>query len=374
MIRMLSRFASLSAAPNAQPESHGRKRRRFRSSTLACLSVAGLLGACSPGATSGGSGSPGGSASSAGAPGSSGGAAPAGGGSTSPAGTLGTAGTNSGIGGSTGSAGSPGAGGTGGGTTSGTGGGTTSGTGGMGGTSTGTGGTQGAAGASGLGGMTSDLGTISGSPVIAQLLALTKNCTAANQIPNSHTYKLDNGMTTSICSLKGGAGNTGGAIFYTADMDIDCDGISTANCPGMGAEMDCCYQDQTSFHGPHSMTNKDGTSLASENTPYVVIPQDVKFPGLDQNNGGNIIAVIYNNQLEFGVFGDQGPSTIIGEASVRTANGLGINASPASGGVGGGVTYIAFVGTGSQPADMENIAQIQSLGAQLTEALLQNNQ
>ncbi|HTA92383.1 MAG TPA: glycoside hydrolase family 75 protein, partial [Polyangiaceae bacterium] len=228
-------------------------------------------------------------------------------------------------------------------------------------------------GGAGLGGTMNPLGTISGSPAIAALLALTQNCTTANQIPNSHTYKLDNGTTTSICSLKGGTGNAGGAIYYIADMDIDCDGIMTTHCPGTGADMDCCYQDQTSFHGPNSATNKDGASLASENTPYVVIPQDVKFPGLDQNSGGNIIAVIYNNQLEFGVFGDQGPTDIIGEASVRTANGLGIPSSPATGGVGGGVTYIVFVGTGSTPADMENIPQIQALGAQLTESLLQNN-
>jgi hypothetical protein len=137
--------------------------------------------------------------------------------------------------------------------------------------------------------------------------------------------------------------------------------------------MDCCYQDETSFHGPNSASDKDGPQLASENTPYVVVPQDVKFPGLDQNNGGNIVAVIYNNQLEFGVFGDQGPTDIIGEASVRTANGLGIPPSPASGGVGSGVTYIVFVGAGSQPQDMENISQIQTLGAELVEALLQND-
>ncbi|HEX3773211.1 MAG TPA: glycoside hydrolase family 75 protein [Polyangiaceae bacterium] len=226
---------------------------------------------------------------------------------------------------------------------------------------------------SGLGGMTNDLGTITGSPVIAQLLALTQNCTTANQIPNSHTYKLDNGSSTSICSLKGGTGNAGGAIYYTADMDIDCDGLTTTHCPGTGADMDCCYQDETSFHGPNSASDKDGPQLASENTPYVVVPQDVQFPGLDQNNGGNIVAVIYNNQLEFGVFGDQGPSDIIGEASVRTANGLGIPSSPASGGVGSGVTYIVFVGAGSQPQDMENIPQIQALGAQLVEALLAND-
>jgi len=84
--------------------------------------------------------------------------------------------------------------------------------------------------------------------------------------------------------------------------------------------------------------------LTSEKTPYVVIPQDVKFPGLDTSKGGSIIAVIYDNQLEFGVFGDTGPTDIIGEASVRTATGLGVSGSPANGGVSGGVTYIAFVG------------------------------
>jgi hypothetical protein len=228
-------------------------------------------------------------------------------------------------------------------------------------------------GAAGLGGTANALGTITGSPVIAQLLDLTKNCSTANQIPNSHTYKLDSGMTTSICSLKGGAGNAGGAIYFTADMDIDCDGLTTTHCPGTGADMDCCYQDETSFSGPNSASNENGKELASENTPYVVVPQDVTFPGLDQNNGGNVVAVIYNNQLAFGVFGDQGPSDIIGEASVRTANGLGVPASPAQGGVGGGVTYIVFVGTGSQPADMENISEIQSLGAKLTASLLGNN-
>jgi hypothetical protein len=224
--------------------------------------------------------------------------------------------------------------------------------------------------------MVNDAGTITGSPVIAKLLALTKTCTTANAIPNSHTYKLDDGTSASICSLKGGTGNAGGAIFYNADMDIDCDGIMTTHCPGTGADKDCCWQNQTSFFGPNSaldMENPPLKSLAAENTPYVVVPQDVVFPGLDQNNGGNIIAVIYNNQLEFAVFGDQGPSTIIGEASYRTALGLGINPSPASGGVGGGVTYIVFVGAGSQPMDMENLSEVQTLGAQLVDALLANN-
>jgi hypothetical protein len=338
-------------------------------SRCALLSAAFVLvsqAGCSSAEPAGVSG-PSAGASAAGRGGSAAGGSGAGGTSSSSAGTFGSAGTNTASGGANGGAGGAAVGGVGAGGASGGSAGTLS----TGGTS-GSGATGGSS-SGGLGGTTNDLGTITGSPAIAKLLALTANCGAANQIPNSHTYKLDSGSTTSICSLKGGAGNAGGAIFYTADMDIDCDGLTTANCPGTGANMDCCYQDQTSFHGPNSGSNASGMQLASEHTPYTVIPQDVVFPGLDQNNGGNIIAVIYNNQLEFTVFGDQGPSDIIGEASVRTANGLGIPSSPATGGIGAGVTYIVFVGAGSQPADMENLSQIQSLGAQLTQSLLQNN-
>ena len=231
-----------------------------------------------------------------------------------------------------------------------------------------------------LGGTTNALGAIAGSPAIPRLLALTKNCTAANAIPSDPgNFVLDNGMVARVCSLKGGPGNAGGAVYFTADMDIDCDGLTTAHCPGTGANMDPSYDNRTSFHGPHSASNAKGPSLASENTPYVVIPQEVVYPGLDQTNGGNIVAVIYSDQIEFAVFGDQiaaqpnQKGEAIGEASVRTANGLGIPSSPANGGVGGGVTYIAFVGTGSQPADMEDVAEIQRLGARLTESLLRNN-
>ena len=158
----------------------------------------------------------------------------------------------------------------------------------------------------GLGGMTNSWGTIVGSPAVAKLLAMTQNCTAANKIASDPgDFVLDNGMVAHVCSLKGGPGNIGGAVYYTADMDIDCDGLMTTHCPGTGADMDPSYDGQTSFHGPNSASNANGPSLASENTPYVVIPEEVVYPGLDQTNGGNIVAVIYNNQIEFAVFGDQ---------------------------------------------------------------------
>jgi hypothetical protein len=179
-------------------------------------------------------------------------------------------------------------------------------------------------------------------------------------VVSTHTYSANNGNPVDVCKLNG-------AVYYTAKMAIDCDGKTTPNCPGTGANKDCCYQSDTSFHNPQ------GQPLSAEYDPYVVIPQDFMYPGLDQNSGGNVIAVIYNNQLEYAVFGDQGPTDLIGEASYRTAANLGINPSPASGGVGGDVTYIVFVGTGTQPVDIENQAEIQQLGAMLTQSLIAKN-
>src|SRR5262249_8673992 len=147
---------------------------------------------------------------------------------------------------------------------------------------------------------TGGMGGSTSVPTAAQLLALTKDC---NDVVSKHTYALDNGKQVNICGLKG-------AVFWTADMDIDCDGKTTAQCNSM---TDCCYQNQTSFQ------NKNGEPLTASVTPYVVIPTDFMYPGLDTNNGGSVIAVIYNNQLLYAVFGDTGPNDIIGEASYATA-------------------------------------------------------
>ena len=242
------------------------------------------------------------------------------------------------------------------------------------------GGSAGSSGMTGVGGTVNQYGTIVGSPAAATLVAMTKNCTAANKIASdTGKFQTDAGATIHVCALKGGTGNTGGAVYYTADMDIDCDGLMTTHCPGTGADKDGSYYGQTSYFGPNSKTGKYGKTLAAENTPYVVIPEEVVFPGLDQQNGGNIVAVIYKGQIEFGVFGDtiayqagdKGEPT--GEASVRAAVGLGIPASPANGGAEGGVTYIAFAGPGSQPKDMEDLAEVQALGMKLLTALLTNN-
>ena len=197
--------------------------------------------------------------------------------------------------------------------------------------------------------------TVDAGALIDQLLRLTQSCA---KVASSHTYKLDNGQAVNICAMNG-------AVYWTADMDIDCDGrdIGDGKCPGN----DCCYQPQTAF------TNRNGQPLAASVTPYVVIPNDFQYAGLDTNRGGNVIAVIYNRKLQYAVFGDTGPTDIIGEASYACAATLGINPDPGNGGVGSGVTYIAFVGTGTQPSDIENQTETATLGQQLAQKLIQNN-
>lgn len=186
-----------------------------------------------------------------------------------------------------------------------------------------------------------------------QLLALTNGCTVAS----SHSYAMDNGTQVNICKLNG-------AIFWKADMDIDCDGKTTAQC---NSSTDCCYYNDTSFH------NLQDQPLTASTTPYIVIPTDFHYSGLDTNNGGNVTAVIYNGKLQWAVFGDTGPNDKIGEASYATAQKLGINPDPKVGGIDKGVTYITFVGTGTRPSNIEDQTETATLGQKLAKQLIQSN-
>lgn len=88
---------------------------------------------------------------------------------------------------------------------------------------------------------------------------------------------------------------------------------------------------------------------------------------------GSVIAVIYNGQVEYGVFGDEGPKAIIGEASYAMAQSLGINPDPSVGGVDSGVTYIAFTGAVAVAPKLEDHPATVKLGEQLASTLLTAN-
>lgn len=173
-------------------------------------------------------------------------------------------------------------------------------------------------------------------------------------------YATDSGgtATVSICGLSG-------AVFWKADMDVDCDGKMSTQC---NLTADPAYQNQT------SATDSHGDPLDAATLPFVVVPLpssrfDYAAAGLAL---GTVVAVIYNDKVEYGVFGDEGPSSIIGEASYAMASSLGIDPDPSTGGTDSGVAYIAFTGSGAVVPVIEDHDAAVQLGVAKARALLAN--
>ncbi len=189
-------------------------------------------------------------------------------------------------------------------------------------------------------------------PTAAQLLAKTSTCTPAS----NGKYATDDGgsATVSICK-------SGSAYFWTSDMDIDCDGITTSHC---NSSTDPSYYDETSFE------TSTGHFFTSDVTHYYVIPLpssrfNYQSAGI---SAGSVAAVVYNGKVVYAVFADEGPDNIIGEGSYSLAVALGIDPDPATGGTDGPVTFIVFPGTVPNP--VENNTTIDSVGAAAANAWL----
>lgn len=174
----------------------------------------------------------------------------------------------------------------------------------------------------------------------ADLLARVKTCT-----PISHgKYRTDQGgpAKVPVCGTKG-------AVFWEADMDIDCDGRVTAAC---SRKTDPSFLPDTAFQ------TSGGKPLDSARLPYVVVPG----PGPLWNHtesgiaGGGVAAVIYRGKVQYAVVGDTGPTGIIGEASYAAAQALGIDPDPKTGGAASGVTYILFKNSRVSPIESHEAA------------------
>ncbi|MET7536235.1 glycoside hydrolase family 75 protein [Streptomyces sp. NPDC005507] len=194
-------------------------------------------------------------------------------------------------------------------------------------------------------------GTVSAADLLAKV-------TSCSQISNGK-YRTDEetSATVPVCGKNG-------AVFWKADMDIDCDGRITTQC---NADTDPWFQDDTAFH------QSDGKPLSAEKLPYVVVPSSSgiwNYAGAGIEGGG-VVAVIHNNKVEYAVVGDTGPDKIIGEASYATAKALGIDPDPETGGTDSGVTYIVFKNNQASPIESHSAAV--TLGDSLAKKFLQDN-
>lgn len=174
----------------------------------------------------------------------------------------------------------------------------------------------------------------------AELLADVKSCARISK----GKYRTDEGRpaTVPVCGKSG-------AVFWKADMDIDCDGRTTKVC---NKRTDPSFLPDTAFR------TSGGKPLDSARLPYVVVPGpgprwDYRASGI---TGGSVVAVIHRGRVQYGVVGDTGPGGIIGEASYAMAEALGIDPDPMTGGVASGVTYILFKNSGAKPIESPGAA------------------
>ncbi|MCX4844175.1 glycoside hydrolase family 75 protein [Streptomyces sp. NBC_00893] len=194
-----------------------------------------------------------------------------------------------------------------------------------------------------------------GSVSAADLLAKVTSC---SQISNGK-YRTDEetSATVPVCGKNG-------AVFWKADMDVDCDGEITAAC---NEDTDPWFQNGTAFE------TSAGKPLNAEKLPYVVVPSTSGIWNYSDAGikGGGVVAVIYNNKVEYAVVGDTGPNKIIGEASYATAKALGIDPDPETGGAESGVTYILFKNSKVSPIESHSAAV--TAGDALAKQFIQNN-
>ncbi|KOV78562.1 glycoside hydrolase family 75 protein [Nocardia sp. NRRL S-836] len=192
-------------------------------------------------------------------------------------------------------------------------------------------------------------------PSAAQLLAKLTSC---QQISNGK-YRTDSetAATVPVCGKNG-------AVWYKADLDVDCDGQRTTRC---NEDTDPWFQPDTAFH------DSAGRPLVADKLPYVVVPSpsstwDYRKFGIQ---GGGVVAVIHNNRVDYAVVGDTGPTAIIGEASYASAVNLGINPDPENGGSDGPVHYLYF--KSSKVSPIEDHGKATSQGEALAQKFLNEN-
>ncbi|MFF3849948.1 glycoside hydrolase family 75 protein [Streptomyces sp. NPDC002328] len=196
-------------------------------------------------------------------------------------------------------------------------------------------------------------GRYEGSVSAADLLAHVRDCAPVS----AGLYRSDAGAaaTIPVCGADG-------AVFWKADMDIDCDGR-----PGIR----CNSATDPSFLPTTAYQQSDGRYLSAETLPFIVVPAagavwDYRAHGV---SGGSVAAVVHQDRVQYAVVGDVGPSNTIGEASYATAEALGISPDPRTGGVASGVTYIVFKDSRATP--IESHASAVEVGERLARAFVE---
>jgi hypothetical protein len=200
----------------------------------------------------------------------------------------------------------------------------------------------------------------SGPPSAAELLAKVDAC-ASTAVAVKGGFGLDGAGSISIYQCAG-------ALYWKADMDVDCDGIQTPPC-----DTDVTGQPQTSIVDLAPTGDVDPTKL-----PYFVIPlgtpETTWYKSYDVQLG-QVGAVIYKGRVEYGIFADEAGGAFIGESSyamcqlflstLGAPSGSTDPCDPNQGGIDpADITYVTFTGAANRVrgADIYDHAKQATLG------------
>ncbi len=137
-----------------------------------------------------------------------------------------------------------------------------------------------------------------------------------------------------------------------ADMDIDCDG---ANLGAGKCANDPSGQGQTAFQDTVASYNVGISDLDANKIPYVVFGNSGATPSFDPQSVGmqplSVMAVVCNNSLHYGIWGDVNGATSTGEASISLADLCfpNENLTGDNGHDPRDVLYVGFTGNGAVP-------------------------
>lgn len=121
--------------------------------------------------------------------------------------------------------------------------------------------------------------------------------------------------------------------------------IQGQDAPAANLSTEGFYVSATTYENREFATNDPHRYLDSEKVRYVVVPSSFRrhVPGIVL---GCKCLVTFNHQTVEAVVGDIGPD--FGEASIATADALGIQSDPRHGGIGFGVEYRFYPGIAAE--------------------------
>jgi len=157
----------------------------------------------------------------------------------------------------------------------------------------------------------------------------------------------------------------GGAFYIESKMDTDCDGAPS--CPSI----DSSGQTRTSY-------SWRGSPIDALRANYFVLPSNIRSRlGNTRLALGDIAAVVYNGRMEFAIYADNGPTSKIGEGSVKLVQALGFNPyrnGRICCGISSGVVVVVFPGSRGSYSSPYDSASVRSAGMARLNALTGGSQ